>query len=208
MALMALAIALFPIDVWLVESLKAAKLPGDLRKAIGICEVFAQGVGVFLILLTLVVMVPGTRRFLMQLIVIAYGGGALTNFIKMLVARARPSNQAVWPFDLEDWHWIGGDGWNHFEPFGTQWHSFPSGHAATAAGLAFGLLLYFPRGRWLFPLFAAMAMLQRVVALAHYPSDVCAGASIGILWAVCCIHPRLLGRWLTPPADSAREPSP
>jgi undecaprenyl-diphosphatase len=60
--------------------------------------------------------------------------------------------------------------------------SFPSGDTATAfaAAISVGMLA---RRRWLLLLIpsAAMIGLLRVLASAHYPSDVCVGAAIGVL---------------------------
>lgn len=62
-------------------------------------------------------------------------------------------------------------------------HSFPSGHSAMAAGLAAALAWRYPRGRAFFAVFAAMAMAQRVVSSAHFPSDACFGAALGLAGA-------------------------
>jgi membrane-associated phospholipid phosphatase len=52
-----------------------------------------------------------------------------------------------------------------------------------AFGLCAALAWRYPRGRWLFLVFAVSAALQRVATSAHYPSDVCFGASLGFLGA-------------------------
>ena len=62
----------------------------------------------------------------------------------------------------------------------TDLHSFPSGHTATAVGLAISLDAD-PRGRWLFAVFAALASLQRMTAGAHYLSDSLFGAALACL---------------------------
>jgi membrane-associated phospholipid phosphatase len=49
--------------------------------------------------------------------------------------------------------------------------------------LAIVLSYYYPRGRWLFTIFAGLAMLQRLDAHAHYLSDVLAGAALAFLLA-------------------------
>ena len=51
----------------------------------------------------------------------------------------------------------------------SQWQSFPSGHTATAAGLAAALVWLYPSGRVLFPLLAVLVGCQRIVSGAHYP---------------------------------------
>jgi membrane-associated phospholipid phosphatase len=67
--------------------------------------------------------------------------------------------------------------------YGHHVQSFPSAHAATAVGLAIALSTFYPRGRWLFAVFAALAMLQRLGAQAHYLSDVLAGAAVAFVVA-------------------------
>ncbi|CAL9559705.1 hypothetical protein SUDANB15_04579 [Streptomyces sp. enrichment culture] len=66
-------------------------------------------------------------------------------------------------------------------------HSFPSSHAtsAAAAAVAFGAL-----GAHAVPPLAAAVCLSRLVAGVHHPSDVAAGAALGVLTA------RLGARWM------------
>ena len=52
-----------------------------------------------------------------------------------------------------------------------------------AWGLFAALAWRYPRGRWLFLVFAVSAALQRVATSAHYPSDICFGAALGMLGA-------------------------
>jgi undecaprenyl-diphosphatase len=65
--------------------------------------------------------------------------------------------------------------------------SFPSGHAAVAAGLATALAWKYPHGAATFALLAAAAAAQRVVSSAHYPSDIAFGAAIGVAVAAVCL---------------------
>jgi undecaprenyl-diphosphatase len=66
--------------------------------------------------------------------------------------------------------------------------SFPSGHTAAAFATATILSYYFKK--WLIPAFAAAvcAGLARIYLLVHYPSDVIAGAVIGILISLSVIY--------------------
>lgn len=59
--------------------------------------------------------------------------------------------------------------------------SFPSGHTTLAFCLACVLSQYFPRYRVPFYLFAVLASLERIEDLAHFPSDVLAGAILGLV---------------------------
>jgi undecaprenyl-diphosphatase len=97
-------------------------------------------------------------------------------------------------------------------------HSFPSGHSLTAFTIATLLVLVWVNGRrwaspaaaWamrsaLFGLAAAVA-LSRVGVAAHWPSDICAGAGLGVLAALasCALAMRWrLADWLGGAAGQA-----
>jgi membrane-associated phospholipid phosphatase len=93
--------------------------------------------------------------------------------IKWLVGRGRP--------------FVGGkaNAFN-FHPFtGTEaYFSFPSGHAITAFALAFAVSAVWPRARPAMIVYAILIALSRLVLLAHHPSDVVAGALIGVIGAM------------------------
>lgn len=63
--------------------------------------------------------------------------------------------------------------------------SFPSAHCITAFALAFAIAAIWPRLRGLMIAYALVIAFTRLVLLAHHPSDVVAGATIGIIGAVC-----------------------
>ncbi len=92
--------------------------------------------------------------------------------------------------------WIAGRGrpfvGGHADPFnfvpfaGTEAHaSFPSAHCITAFALAFAIAALWPRTRGLMVAYALAIGFTRLVLLAHHPSDVVAGAAIGIIGAMC-----------------------
>jgi membrane-associated phospholipid phosphatase len=60
---------------------------------------------------------------------------------------------------------------------------FPSGHATTAFALAMVLAFLAPRWTAVAMVFGALVAASRVIVGAHYPSDVVAGAIVGILGA-------------------------
>src|SRR5207237_2866669 len=74
----------------------------------------------------------------------------------------------------------------NFEPFtGTEaYFSFPSGHAVTAFALAFAVGAAWPRARLAMYVYAVVIATTRLVLLAHHPSDVVAGALIGVVGAM------------------------
>jgi membrane-associated phospholipid phosphatase len=72
---------------------------------------------------------------------------------------------------------------SHFA--GTEaYASFPSGHAITAFALAFAVSAVWPRARIAMVIYALVIAATRLVLLAHHPSDVVAGALVGIIGAM------------------------
>jgi membrane-associated phospholipid phosphatase len=74
----------------------------------------------------------------------------------------------------------------NFAPFtGTEaYFSFPSAHAVTAFALAFAVGAIWPRTRTIMFVYAVVIAITRLVLLAHHPSDVVAGALIGVVGAM------------------------
>jgi membrane-associated phospholipid phosphatase len=62
--------------------------------------------------------------------------------------------------------------------------SFPSGHATTAFALAFAVSAVWPRARFAMAIYALLIAATRLVLLAHHPSDVVAGALVGVIGAM------------------------
>jgi membrane-associated phospholipid phosphatase len=93
--------------------------------------------------------------------------------VKRMIGRARPMvGGSLDPF--------------LFSPF--AWHpayaGLPSGHATTAFAVlvAFGTL--WPRARTVLLIYALLIAVSRVIVNAHYPSDVFAGALVGMAGAI------------------------
>jgi len=196
LALALLALPAFALDISLARYVAQIKLPGDVRDLVRISEVFAHGLGVAMILITIMVLLPERRRHVLRLLACAAGSGCLALLIKNTVARRRPQS-----LNLQDWQ---GSVWSTFEGWapwlsgegtgGNQLQSFPSGHVATAVGLAVGLSFLWPRGRWLFASFAALAALQRIDCGAHFLSDTLAAAALGCLIGSLCTDRRSGGK--------------
>lgn len=186
----------FAADLAVTSLCRAGCLPGDVRKLVVLAEVFAHGVGVACILLTVVVLDRTRLRTLPRLIACAFGAGLMANVVKMVVIRVRPrDNQfaSVWE-TFQGWFPLFTSE-NLDRAFDSNLQSFPSAHTATAVGLAVALGTLYPRGRWLFACFAALAAMQRIEVNAHFLSDVMAGAAIGCLAAALCYSQRTLGKW-------------
>jgi undecaprenyl-diphosphatase len=74
----------------------------------------------------------------------------------------------------------------NFSPFsGTEaYASLPSSHAITAFALAFAVSAVWPRARIPMMIYAVVIAGTRLVLLAHHPSDVVAGALVGLIGAM------------------------
>ena len=95
--------------------------------------------------------------------------GLIFTIVKRLIGRARPLvGGSLDPFLYAPL------GWN------VEYSSLPSGHAVNAFAAATALGLLWPKMRPLLWTYAVMIAVSRVALTAHYPSDVLAGAIIGV----------------------------
>ena len=110
-------------------------------------------------------------------------GGISVQLLKRLFCRARPFTKVAGQF-FAVFPCLGKGSWMI---------SFPSGHSVTAFALAYVLSLAYPKGSGVFYLLAGMIALSRVYLASHFPSDVVAGAALGLFagWIVCRLaHPQ------------------
>lgn len=110
--------------------------------------------------------------------------GAVVQLLKHSIGRARPKL-------TYDPVFIG-------PSFKSGYDSFPSGHSAMAFFFAYTLSRYFPKYRILFYLFALAVSIDRVEERAHFPSDILAGAIIGLV----------IGKVFSDKISSLKVPSP
>lgn len=203
--LVLLAATALSIDVYAAKRWKRYPQNGVAYSAAILSESFGHGLGVGWILLTIATLDPLKRRQVAPLAVLAFGSGLFANVFKLAVQRWRPlyfrGSNSVWD-TFVGWP-IAGASYSPLERLGKEIQSFPSAHVATATGLAIGLTMIYPRGRWLFISGAILAALQRQAVRAHFTSDTLVGAAVGCLWGAIWLHPRLLGRAFTGPIDEA-----
>ncbi len=168
-------------DQAFVSAFQNRDLPGDIEKGLQLSEAFAHGSGVLVIFSILLTVDRKNRRQLLVMLGMVVTIMAIANLSKGLFSRARPYAGSELKDLTQTW----------FPDFGQRFwdsrvRSFPSGHSATAAAMAFALSNVYPSGRFLFVTLAIMACLQRIATQSHFPTDVVAGvtiaAAIALLW--------------------------
>ncbi|HXM04815.1 MAG TPA: phosphatase PAP2 family protein [Chthoniobacterales bacterium] len=155
---------------WLEQVAGIISKFGDWPELMGYATVALIGVGFArkrtLVKVILCMMIAGTLA------------GALTNSVRLLSGRARPNNHEVPP------------GWYGLR-YQDQWllgkykfHSFPSGHTATAFAF-FGVIGFAYRHRWAwsFLVVASVIAWSRLYINAHFFSDLLVGVVVGLLFA-------------------------
>ena len=198
-ALCALAAAAVFVDLPLANSIHEHGLPEPLRRPVRLAEMFGWGGSVALLIFTAAILDRRGWRIVPRLALGALGAGLLADGVKFLIARLRPA-AADLTGNVQDTFvaWLPlVTGHSMGRPYGHALQSFPSAHAATAAGLAVGLAALYPRGRWLFVAFAVLACVQRIDAQAHFASDVLAGAALACLVGALLASARFA--WLREP---------
>ena len=138
-----------------------------------------------LLLLTIAALASPALSRLSQLVVVAFTvrlgfvfaaialPGLFVTIVKRLIGRARP--------------FMGGDA----DPFlylpfvwKPEYASLPSGHATNVFAALVAVGLVWPRLRAIMLVYALIIAASRVIVLAHHPSDVIAGAVVGVVGAL------------------------
>ncbi len=176
--LAAAAAAALSIDVSVSRWCVAGNCPKLIDYFLSSAEWFGNGIGVLLLALVIHQLDPPRRWALPRILATALLAGLAADVCKLLVVRIRPEH-----FNFEGGVWSTFHGWLPLTSAGSAGQSFPSGHTATAFGLALALSWLYPKGRWLFPAFAALVACQRVESGVHYLSDVLLAAAVGCLVA-------------------------
>lgn len=99
--------------------------------------------------------------------------GLIVQILKHLIGRGRPRLTAHLDH-LDPLIFIG-------PTLQKKYNALPSGHAAAAFCVAYIFSKFFPRYKVIFYLLAVLVGLHRMEELAHFPSDILAGAFIGLI---------------------------
>ena len=103
--------------------------------------------------------------------------GAWAELLKMTLRRERPSQMEAYVFrSFTD------------RPWSSSGLGLPSSHAAVAFGGSMALIILFPRLRWPALVMAVGCALTRVVAGAHYPTDIYIGSLVGAVTGFLLAH--------------------
>lgn len=191
------------VDCPLARWLAAGACPEILREMLEVCEPFGNGLMVVLIAAGLFFLDRRKRWALPRLLAGPLLAGLVANLVKMSIMRLRPRH-----FDLASDVWASFGHWLPLTGAGSAGQSFPSGHAATAFGLATVLAWLYPRGRWFFFSLAVLVAVQRMACGAHFLSDVLVGAGLGVGLGILFTRKRRwigwLDRWQELPAAAGR----
>ncbi|MFQ3574721.1 MAG: phosphatase PAP2 family protein [Thermodesulfovibrionales bacterium] len=192
-----LTLIVMPIDGSLVRVIRDVKAAGGI-----VTDIFALfiplatffGHGATIAMLGLCLFIAGriSKRlhivFVGKMILICYiFSGITVQVLKHLLGRARPR--------LTDEIVFIGPSWL------SGYDSFPSGHTAVVFCLAYVFSSYFKKYSVLFYALSSIAAIERFYNLSHFPSDVLAGISTGMIVGMFIVHFNRDGRLATRPID-------
>ena len=182
----AIIVLMYAIDAWEISQMPARGTPSlwwvRILTDFGKDEYVLSALGVLLIAIALaapafrgiqrsLLLGLGTRlQFLFLAVAVS---NLVTEVLKYGIGRGRPFVSG----EANAFHF------SHFAG-NPAYYSFPSGHATTAFALAFAVSALWPSARFTMAVYAVTIAASRLVLLAHHPSDVVAGALIGIIGAL------------------------
>lgn len=186
------AVIIAPIAIAFDISLAALTykypLPRVILRSLEIDAYFvSNGYGVLLVLFGLLLLRRVNLRQAAYLTTASLGAGILADAVKICVCRSRPNVVSLSTASFAStFH-----GLFPLLTAGSHGQSFPSGHAAVAAGLATSLSITYPRWRSIVVPLGVAAAISRVALHVHFPTDVLVGATIGVYWTISAYPQRI-----------------
>lgn len=193
---------LWPLDAWILGAVApggeaAPWLGGDIKRELESLQQFGQGGMTVVVIIAIWLMDPPRRKRLVDWMA-AIGVAAVLAFgLKMLLGRPRPvlgePDLLLGPFGMYP---LGAErgvahAWEFWRPGVSRLWSLPSSHTVYAVVAAAMLAAWYPRLKWLMVALAGLVAGARVLFGAHYPSDVAAGAAVGLIAANLALAWRL-----------------
>ncbi|MGC1356915.1 MAG: phosphatase PAP2 family protein [Xanthobacteraceae bacterium] len=177
-----------PASEWARQLPPWVAVTGDEISNFALGSRFSYPLGLFILLLAALTRpsLPLSTRGVLEIfaaragfLFIAIGlPGLFDTVVKRLIGRARPYVGAHDdPFAYKPFIWR------------PDYASMPSGHSTTAAAAAIAIGAIWPQARPVVWLYALIIMSARVVMNVHHPSDVIAGALVGVIGAL------MIRRW-------------
>ena len=215
------AALLFPLAYKLDPALNAwcrsIRLGGDVRREFEALQQVGQGVSTIVIALVIWLQDPARRRRLADWAAAFVVAGVVVNVMKMFIGRPRPKYE-------DPFYWLGPLGqypvnrvvdgepvgirhaWEMWAGISSDLWSFPSSHTCYAVIMAAAVAAMYPKLRWIVGTLAAIVALGRMTTNAHWPTDVLAGAAIGLAIGRTSMRQRWGQGWLD--RRRAAEPVP
>jgi hypothetical protein len=174
------------LNAWLLRpGIQAA------TKAIWLADIWRDGLGMIAILLLVATLDPrggvaATLASIARTAAIALAPGALGDGIDWALRFVHPSQ--AYPCA-----WLAGFAGRLPDAVSRLGPANISSLAAAATAMSLAMAGRYPRGKFLFGAFGAMAIAGRGLFYGDTPPDLLYGVALGCAWTAICVHPRLLG---------------
>ncbi|MDR0327382.1 MAG: phosphatase PAP2 family protein [Planctomycetaceae bacterium] len=155
---------------------------GTGRDFLFLAETFGTTLGAIIVTILILELDWRKRIRLFRYFAAILSVGLIVNVIKLFVVRLRPYGvdfdcaDSVTPLNGISIDWMP---WT--SAIKSVEGSFPSGHTAMAFAAFVVLSFLYPQGKRILLILASFVGIQRIMVSAHFPSDVVAGAMIGLL---------------------------
>jgi len=191
-----------PVAEWFwkneIGSIRIKEL-GTVHDLLFLAETFGTTLGAIIVTLLVLELDWHKRIRLFRYFGAILSVSLVSNLIKLFVIRYRPrgidfaSPESIAQLNVLSIDWMP---WT--SAIKSVEGSFPSGHTAMAFAAFVVLAFLYPQGKRIFLILAIFVGVQRIVVSAHFPSDVIAGAMVGLfiggMWTTFSPLARLCNR--------------